>query len=170
MLKDVEQRSVVDQHRIYLVGFSNGGMLTYQLIAQTHMPIAGAAVVSAAMFAQQPSPKTPVPLLIVHGLQDQVVPVTGGMSQVRFVARAQTQAFLPLYQTIDIWKQINQCQPKALKSSTAAYELLQYRACKADLQVYVLKSGGHAWSEVDASGDGLDTTQLVWSFLKQHSR
>ncbi|ENU79890.1 hypothetical protein F975_02226 [Acinetobacter sp. ANC 3789] len=167
MLKEVEQRTSVDQHRIYVVGFSNGGMLTYQLIAQQRAPFAAAAVVSAAMFAQQPQPKTPLPLLIVHGMQDQVVPMIGGMSQVRFVARAQTQAFLPLNQTIDIWKKTNQCQAKDLKSNTVAFEFWQYHACKADLQVYLLKSKGHTWSTVE-DADGIDTTQVIWDFLKQH--
>ncbi|MHA3103666.1 hypothetical protein [Acinetobacter sp. ANC 3791] len=150
-----------------MVGFSNGGMLTYQLIAQQRAPFAAAAVVSAAMFAQQPQPKTPLPLLIVHGMQDQVVPMIGGMSQVRFVARAQTQAFLPLNQTIDIWKKTNQCQAKDLKSNTVAFEFWQYHACKADLQVYLLKSKGHTWSTVE-DADGIDTTQVIWDFLKQH--
>lgn len=167
MLKEVEQRTSVDQHRIYVVGFSNGGMLTYQLIAQQQAPFAAAAVVSAAMFPVQPQPQTAMPLLIVHGMQDRVVPIQGGKSQVRFVARAQTQAFLPLNQTIEIWKKTNQCQAKDLKFNTVAFEFWQYRACKADLQVYLLKSQGHTWSTVE-DADGIDTTQVVWDFLKQH--
>ncbi|MHA3048265.1 CE1 family esterase [Acinetobacter sp. ANC 4641] len=168
VLKQVGQQTSVDRHRIYVVGFSNGGMLTYQLIAQ-QTPFAAAAVVSAAMFSGQSQPQTAIPLLIVHGMQDQVVPIQGGKSQVRFVARAQTQAFLPLNQTIEIWKKTNQCQAKNLKSDTVEFELWQYGACKADLKEYLLKSGGHTWSTAE-SKNGIDTTQVIWDFLKQHYR
>lgn len=51
VLKSIQQNYSIDPYHIYIVGFSNGGMLTYQLIAQNRTPFAAAAVVSAAMWA-----------------------------------------------------------------------------------------------------------------------
>ncbi|WP_264756256.1 hypothetical protein [Acinetobacter sp. MB5] len=151
-----------------MVGFSNGGMLTYQLIAQKKTPFAAAAVVSAAMFVGQEQPPASMPLLIVHGLKDRVVPIEGGMSQMRFVARAQAQPFLSLNQTLERWQKTNQCQSKT-QSDSKQFEVWSYKSCKADLQVYLLKEEGHTWVEAEDANQ-FDSTEAVWKFLKQHRK
>ena len=166
LVQEMQQHYAIDAHRIYVVGFSNGGMLTYQLLAQQHIPFAAAAVVSGAMFnAQMQQAQSPVPLLMVHGLQDRVVPMQGGVSQIRFVARAQTQAFVPFSTSVEFWQKRNQCQ-SATRSNTPQVEILSYQHCKADLQIYQLKDEGHGWIEARRANQ-FDTTEAIWSFLKQ---
>lgn len=169
VLKSTQQNYSIDPYHIYIVGFSNGGMLTYQLIAQNRTPFAAAAVVSAAMFAWQPQPQAAMPLLVIHGVQDQVVPIDGGMSQMRFVARTQAQPFLSLNQTLNIWKKTNHCQNKNLISTSNTLSIWQYTVCQADLQVNILKLTGHTWLEAEQANE-FDTTQTIWNFLKQHHR
>jgi phospholipase/carboxylesterase len=60
--------------RTWIAGFSQGGAMTLEI--GLDLPVAGLMVLSGYLHSQrpQPSPKTP-PVLIVHGIQDDVVPI-----------------------------------------------------------------------------------------------
>ncbi|WP_298461542.1 PHB depolymerase family esterase [uncultured Cellulomonas sp.] len=73
-----------DPDRVHAVGFSNGGLMALSLLHVDHPPLAGAAVVAMTMpapddFGLPVGPATrPVPVLLVHGTADRVVPYAGG--------------------------------------------------------------------------------------------
>ena len=81
-------RLPVDRSRVYLVGMSNGGMLAYRLAAEHPERFAAVAVVSGAIGSSEagveryrlPVPARPVPVLIIHGRDDDHVPYDGGVS------------------------------------------------------------------------------------------
>ncbi len=67
----------VDLHRVYVMGFSNGGMMAWRAICQTRNVFAGAGVMSGALLVKCPAP---VHVVDVHGLRDTTVPWDGGYS------------------------------------------------------------------------------------------
>jgi polyhydroxybutyrate depolymerase len=71
----------VDPDRVFLTGYSNGGMLTYRFLCTDAGLLAGAASV-AGTNASGCAPSAPVPFLQVSGTDDTVVPVGGGDSSV----------------------------------------------------------------------------------------
>jgi polyhydroxybutyrate depolymerase len=71
----------VDMDRVFLTGYSNGGMLTYRFLCTDAGLLAGAASV-AGTNASGCDPDGPVPFLQVSGTDDTVVPVEGGDSSV----------------------------------------------------------------------------------------
>jgi polyhydroxybutyrate depolymerase len=76
--------SGVDARRIYVVGYSNGAQMVNRLIHEVGDMLAGAALISAT----QPAPENfvggkrpvPLPVLLIHGTKDRLVPYEGGMA------------------------------------------------------------------------------------------
>jgi polyhydroxybutyrate depolymerase len=69
-----------DPRRVYVMGMSNGGGMAYRLATEMAPRLAAFAVVSAPSAAQSlcPTPRQPLPALIVHGTDDPIVPYGGG--------------------------------------------------------------------------------------------
>ncbi|MGW6795309.1 alpha/beta hydrolase family esterase [Streptomyces chartreusis] len=74
-----------DPTRVYAVGFSNGGQMVIRLIHEIPDLLAAAAVISATQPAEEnfapTAPKSqPLPVMLVHGTKDPLVPYNGGMA------------------------------------------------------------------------------------------
>ena len=67
----------VDLHRVYIWGFSNGGMMAWRTVCQTKNVFAGAGVVAGALLVPCP---VPVHVVDMHGTADTTVPLLGGYS------------------------------------------------------------------------------------------
>ncbi|MEW6666656.1 MAG: alpha/beta fold hydrolase [Thermodesulfobacteriota bacterium] len=86
-IDQVRSRLPVDTSRIYMVGYSNGGMLAYLFAAKRPETLAAFAVIAASI-GSRPSPSEPekmvpppaaaVPLIAFHGREDDLVPYAGG--------------------------------------------------------------------------------------------
>ncbi|MFI2753269.1 alpha/beta hydrolase family esterase [Cellulomonas sp. P22] len=73
----------VDRRRVLAVGYSNGGQMVLRIIHEAPELIAGAAVIAATMpapedFLVPDAPAVPLPVLLVHGTKDPIVPYGGG--------------------------------------------------------------------------------------------
>ncbi|MDP9028295.1 MAG: hypothetical protein M3N46_12245 [Actinomycetota bacterium] len=75
----------IDRARVYLAGFSNGAAMTIRMALQRPELLAGAAIIAATM----PTPENllpivasarPLPVVLVHGTSDPLVPYEGGMA------------------------------------------------------------------------------------------
>ncbi|MEU4929625.1 PHB depolymerase family esterase [Streptomyces yokosukanensis] len=74
-----------DPSRVYVVGFSNGGQMAIRLAHEIPDLLAGAAVISATQPAEENFAPTnpvhhPLPIMLVHGTKDPLVPYGGGMA------------------------------------------------------------------------------------------
>jgi predicted esterase len=67
----------VDQRRVYIWGFSNGGMMAWRTVCQTRGVFAGAGVVAGALLVPC---RVPVHVVELHGDDDRTVPLLGGYS------------------------------------------------------------------------------------------
>lgn len=181
VIDDVSRRQSVDPRKIYVTGFSNGGMLTHRVAIALGDKIAAAAVVSGALFGNEATPRTPVPMLIMHGEQDPVVAFGGGMSPRRFVAQAQNLPFLPVKASVDFWRAANGCSRAPIISSRPSAKIETSAGCRSDADVvfYDLPEGGHDWPGAqggrahgrrsEGSSD-LDATAIIWEFFQRHPR
>jgi len=192
VIDDVSRQRSVDPRRIYVTGFSNGGMLTHRVAIALGDKIAAAAVVSGALFGNETPPRTPVPMLIMHGEQDLVVAFGGGISPTGFVARAQTLPFLPVRSSVDFWRSANGCSRPPVVSvlnPSATEETSTGCRANADVVFYDLPQGDHSWPGTPGRGsDGrvrfgtgsirnetasastLNATALIWDFFQRHPR
>ncbi len=78
LVRYVATLTPVDLHRVYVWGFSNGGMMAWRAVCQTRDVFAGAGVMSGALLVKCP---VPVHVVDLHGLRDTTVPWDGGYSR-----------------------------------------------------------------------------------------
>src|SRR6266496_1133785 len=79
LIASLESQYTIDPKRIYATGISNGGGMTNRLGCDMADLIAAIAPDSGAYnFWQDCNPSRPVPVLAFHGLDDNLVPYTGG--------------------------------------------------------------------------------------------
>jgi polyhydroxybutyrate depolymerase len=75
----LQQRDDIDPSRIYMVGFSNGGMMMYRFLCTHADMLAGGASVAGTSVAHC-LPSASIPLMHVAGTADTVIPYAGGYS------------------------------------------------------------------------------------------
>jgi len=79
------QRYHADPARAYAVGYSNGGQMVIRLVHEIPELLAGAAILSATQpapenFAPDVTQDRPLPVLLLHGTKDPLVPYSGGQA------------------------------------------------------------------------------------------
>lgn len=67
-----------DPARIFVVGFSNGGMMAHRTACDLGDRIAGIAVVAGAYNVEGCESTNPLPVIVIHGTADEIVPYNGG--------------------------------------------------------------------------------------------
>ena len=118
-IEDVCGRFKVDRDRIYMAGFSNGGMLTYRFAAERGDLLAAAAPMAASIGGKPsedlpewriPEPVRPIPIIVFHGLADDDVPYEGGVSR----HRGGTRSYWSVEESVQFWVARNGCSPQAV--------------------------------------------------------
>ncbi len=174
VLEDVERKTCVDARRVYVTGISNGGYMTYRLIAEAPELFAAAAPVAAHLGIpgdDAPDFKkidfeagaAPVPILHLHGTADDRVeydltpgrvahPNSGAPDTVAYFARRYL------------------CEPEP---ETTADGGIVYRGCEdgASVELYPLEGGGHCWPGTPVCwgyGEPMKTnaSQKMWDFFR----
>ena len=187
----------VDPAHVYATGFSNGGMLSYILALERPDRFAAVAVVSGSMVASQQQTGIPVPILIIHGTSDSIIPYSGGWGTLRTLS-GKTEPSIPAEDAAGFWITNNSCTPSkvvTLRERTARIQT--YVDCNDQVSVVfiTLLEGGHDWPTVqrnesdflltedaadlfsvisndvlslDVLEVGLDASQTIWDFFKQY--
>jgi polyhydroxybutyrate depolymerase len=99
---------VADPQRIYVTGVSNGGAMTMTLACEHPERFAAAASVImnfTPTVAAACTPKQPIPLLMMNGSADPLVPYDGGHSRMRRAGAS----FWSSTQTLSFWREHNGC-------------------------------------------------------------
>ncbi|WP_158542459.1 alpha/beta hydrolase family esterase [Lujinxingia litoralis] len=80
LIEEAQERLAVDPERIYFMGHSNGGFMSYRMACELSEKIRGVAVASGSSLADASACGTPSPLRVlhVHGTEDNVIPYQGG--------------------------------------------------------------------------------------------
>jgi len=124
----------------YLIGFSNGSMLTLRTISEHPESFGGASISSGSMGANNNNlqPKAPVALLMMHGDKDTTVPYGGGVgsSDANFT-------WLSFEQSRNRWTTVNKSSDP--KPSTSLFGGAQDYAGIKLLRTIETQNAGHTW-------------------------
>ncbi|MEO8395312.1 MAG: PHB depolymerase family esterase, partial [Chloroflexota bacterium] len=143
----------VDTQHVFVTGMSNGGHMAYRLACDLSDKIAGIASVAALMpdnLEQACTPHRPMPVLIIAGTEDTLVPYRGGTVGGQLLRRG-TVASADV--TLRFWAKINGCtgEPEVTdledrdpRDGTHIRETL-YSSCDAPTVMYTIVGGGHTW-------------------------
>ena len=79
LITQIQARFTVDAKRIFLIGHSNGGFMSYRMACDHAEQIAAIASLAGAMFSDvaKCAPKAPVSVLEIHGTADDTVTFEG---------------------------------------------------------------------------------------------
>jgi polyhydroxybutyrate depolymerase len=187
VIEEVSRRLRVDSTRIYLVGYSNGGMLAYRIAAEKSKMIAAFSAVAATIGGKPkpdipewviPRPERPVPVVVFHGRADQNVPYDGaGGEQDQDKATS-----ISVTRSVSFWVERNGCDPDPTTSEEAAGRVVRqyWEGCNddADVALYTLEGWKHDWPgpartdklDEDDPLYGFDAAEIIWEFLRRHRR
>jgi polyhydroxybutyrate depolymerase len=141
MLDRVAAELPVDSERVYLAGFSNGGMLAYRAACELGDRIAGIAVVAGTMNVEDCPAPDPVPVLAIHGSGDTVVPLAGGTTTYAD-PRVEPWYNVPVEEAVGFWAERDGCSAPA-ETTEGAARVLRWEGCSVEL--WIIDGGRHTW-------------------------
>ncbi|GAA0638901.1 PHB depolymerase family esterase [Sporichthya brevicatena] len=171
LLDRIESRYRVDTRRIYATGMSNGGFLTQRLGCRLADRIAAIAPVAATLPTKLGSscrPAKRMPMLMVMGTADPLVPYRGGNGLLSAPASAAR------------WRALAGCTgtrstklPDRRNDGTRV-AVVRGTGCRAAVKLYTVTGGGHTWpggrqylpaATVGRTSKDFDASRTIWSFF-----
>jgi polyhydroxybutyrate depolymerase len=190
LIDQLVESAGVDRHRVYAAGVAEGGMMAHRLACELADRIAAVAPVIAAMpesLAGGCFPARSIPVLMINGTDDAIVPWAGG--EVRVGSRALGRV-MSVSGTVSFWVSQNGCsntpsitdEPDLDPDDGTRVRKQVYRRCAGSVEVvlYEVLGGGHAWPSgrnsalsgtapaAGRSNRDADTAALMWEFFKNY--
>lgn len=178
LMDKVERDYNIDRERIYVDGLSNGGGMAFVVACKLSNRVAAVGEVAAAetLPFDWCHDATPVPVIKFHGTEDPIVAYGGGRSPDRF----NPVTFPAVRDWVSSWAKRNRCGNAFDEKVTEITDKLTYTNCadNADVVLYTIKGGGHAWPGgmalpkwwVGKTTNDINATDLIWDFFARHRR
>ena len=178
MLDQVNAKASTDPTRVYALGLSEGGFMSLRAACSLSDRITAVAAVGAAMPKTMIClPSRPVPVLMISGTSDPVVPYGGGTEK-----NLQLETLSAEDSTKD-WAKIDRCNDKpekgkwtALQKGSTETKKDTYEGCQqgAEVVLYSVKGGGNTWpggeqyepeNTVGKTSQDVNANEILWNFL-----
>lgn len=137
----------LDPSRVFVAGFSRGGMMAHRLGCELSRHVAAIAAVAGNMADPSGSteavpcgPSRPVAVLIIHGSDDRNVPVEGGASP----DYPEQLPYAPLSDVVSRWRAENQCTDAAPVKQEGNVTIRRWDG-DAPVELRLVIGGGHEW-------------------------
>jgi polyhydroxybutyrate depolymerase len=181
---------IVDPRRVYVTGLSNGGAMTNTLVCERADLFAAAASVIMNLTdetAEACHPSRPMPMLIMNGTADPLVPYEGGRGTSRFAM----EGFWSTDKTVQFWRQIDGCEDKDASSvdladrdpndESTVTRITSTCPAGRDVLLYRINDGGHrmpaSFPDTKFSrlvtyvfgpqNHDIDAAETIWDFFKR---
>jgi polyhydroxybutyrate depolymerase len=184
LIDDTVNEFSLDPNRVFFCGISNGGQMSYRMACEKTDRIAGIAAVVSSMsvdLISKCSPKNPIPVFIISGTDDPLVPYDGG--EIVLFNKAYGEV-ISYNETIDYWVSNNNCDaiPNVVylpdndpndQVSIRSEEYL-YGDNGSKVLHYIMEGGGHIWpggpqyfSEriIGKTCRDIDANNEIWAFF-----
>lgn len=180
VLDDLPAVVRVDPRRVFATGLSNGAVMAYRLAAELADRIAAVAPVAGTLGAIDCQPSRPVPVLHVHGTEDEYVPFAGGRGRKSLAAID----YRPVGETVRLWVRANGCRDEPtveVLPDTAGDGTRVVRSAYAggpagaEVVLVAVEGGGHTWPDRQVAAGALgrstrnvSANDLIWAFFERH--
>ncbi len=162
----------VDPQRVYACGMSQGGYFSFVLSCQLADRIAAIATVSASMAQGLPAfcnPPRPVPVFMINGTADAIVPYTGGVQNIA------------VNDAIAHWVAHNGCAtpavispiPDAAPTDGCTASRADFGGCTqgTEVDLIAVTGGGHTWPgatiPIGVTCQDFDASTEIWLFFER---
>jgi len=189
VVEDVARRVNINPSRVYIAGYSNGGLMAQRIAIEDAARYAAFASVSgsiaASLFVPAPPDPMPIPAILVNGTADSILPFEGlndpeGLGVVLAVPdtvgywlNANGTATLP-----DVVELPNRELPLLDRSSVTLFSYAA-GANAAPVRFYQVNNGGHGWPGSPASqgfflgeliNQDIDASEHIIDFFAAYTR
>ena len=155
IINEMYNKYGIDKNRVYVSGFSMGGMMSYHVANKMGDQIAAIAPVSGG--GSPNSPKRAMPIMHTHGTTDDVVNYNSTVN------------------TLKSWVSNQKCsssskvtKPYPASRSGSAASLEVWSGCKDNVEVRLLTIAGKGhWYSMDEAS--VNTSVEIWNFVKNYS-
>jgi polyhydroxybutyrate depolymerase len=175
-------RGIADRGKVFLVGIATGGTMALRLACDEKNVFAGMAVLGASLPSDLEAsckPSHPIPLMMIAGTADTVVPLQGGEAS---LPHGKTELLSP-GATLGLFGKAAGCgggmtttsfPDKGLHDGTRAY-LDKLNNCKVPVEAVRIEGGGHAQAGLSSEGGpghgvakgDVNSAKLVWDFFRR---
>lgn len=172
VIDDVKRRAKVDERRVFVIGYSNGGFMAYRLACELSDRITGVVSVAGAANLDESRcrPAAPVAVLQIHGDADEHVLYGGG----HVLGRADVARHPSAEKTVALWSKRNGCSASSTagdpmdleeRISGPETEVLRYSGCKGGAaELWTVRGGNHFVAQNRVA------SEKILSFLEAHPR
>lgn len=167
----------IDPKRIFLVGFSNGGLLVHRIASETPSRYKGVAVVSGTIGGKVykeldpyvvSDPKKPISILMMHGQIDTRIPYLGGLNNNK------DGDFKSFKESSNLWIKNNKCEGMIeAREKNVIKQVFENCSLDGKIELYSIKDGGHIWfgSIFDLIKNkklsNISSTDTIWNFFNK---
>ena len=188
LIDTVTKTHAIDRLRVYVAGFSRGGMMAYRLGCELADRIAAITVVAGNMSnrhgsidALQCRPTAPISVLAIHGTDDRNVPIAGGVGPdelAYFKERPELMvgeddliSYAPLADVVAHWRRVNRCsETETIESSASSTRQRWQGPDGISVELLSINGGTHVWpgpAQLPGSPDAsVDASQLIADFFR----
>ncbi len=178
-----------DAHRVYMTGLSNGGMMTLRFACELTSKLAAIAPVIASIptnILGTCRPSTHLPVLVMNGTADPLVPWDGGYVRFR---RTTMGRVVSTDQTVQFWVGHNGCKseptivplPDKDTNDNSTVDVVTYANSKngSEVILYAIQGGGHTLPGsiipdrprlLGHKNMDIQASEVIWTFFKRHAR
>ena len=163
IITEMSTRYTIDKNRVYVTGFSMGGMMSYHTANNMADMIAAIGPVSGYLFGNTANSSRPMPIIHAHGTADDVIYYNPQGSQQGVAAMLQR------------WRTHNTCpsngrvtSPYPANRPNSRSSRTDWGPCDAGSEVVLLTLDGKGhWHSNEEST--VHTTRELWTFLRKFS-
>lgn len=167
LIERISRDYQINTEKIFVAGFSNGGILAQKLVNERPGRFAGAAVVMSGSGTNEQSleiSSSRTSMLFMHGDSDTYVPLDED-SPVRSGFNFNTQK-----ETVEKWRQAQQCEATPQTTENDTFTKQAYSCEGSSLVSYIYKDTPHQWPQWrvrNLSQTIPDSTRQIWDFWQE---
>jgi polyhydroxybutyrate depolymerase len=188
LIDAVSETVSIDGTRVYATGASNGGMMTYRLAIEVgdRFAAVGAVVANLPDPSECAASPHPIPILIMNGTDDPLIPFEGGCVAGDHCERGRV---LSTAETIEFWVDVNGASteptverlPNRSWFDRSRVTVFTYtdEGGGADVVYYHIQGGGHTVPGFEATSSllravagsknrDIDGPTQIWAFFEEH--
>lgn len=189
LIDAISKDYTIDHKRVYVTGASNGAMMSFRLACELTDKITAIAPVIGSLgenISKKCNPSRPIPVLIIGGTDDPLVPWEGGHVH---LFRKKLGIVLSIQDTARFWAIHNECsqepnvswEPDTSPDDGTRIRKTVYNKCRhgAEVLLYEIQGGGHTWPKgpqylpewiIGVTSQDMDGTEVIWKFFERFQR